>query len=759
MKTEIKLLLSAFFLGLTVYQGVYLYRTIPSQFGFSLAWQPESNQLEVIRIHPSLNHLLEKADIITDVNGVTVTRYTATFPTPKVDEYTLKLLRDGRVLQTTIHPVDGTSRVFTDVYAALIMWSIGTAILFIGKDRDAYLPAIAFMLTGAGWLSIAAFQLGEFTAWLLGYVFVPIMGPIYAQLGLILQGEDELATKKSPRWLSAWFILALGWSVLGAFNYLYLFPHDTNWLQILHVEWLTFSYLSVAVGFLCSLGLIIWRAVRMRPSYIKHQLTVLVVITSLGVLPFVLFTIVPRLFGKESILAGPIGFTLLLFLPLGYLFITLRRQHLFFELATSRILLATLLIVTVIVIFSVIRLNLLHKGILLPREVGMMIVIVGLIGLYPNSSFLNMMRMLLYGKNKVNQYDLQIMADQINKQPRWHTVNLALLKLSNALELENILLYVKGDNFYALTAFGYACSQTKSQMIRFKPTGVLPKKLIRIVNSDALHNFSDNDIFIPIMSANILTGFLIAKMRPKQATLNESELVLLKQVATILSSGIPAISAFEAIGNNHVVSLYSKELERQRLATEIHDGPLQDLLILNRRPVAKHELNNIIHQIRQICHDLYNPVLDDHVEYVVKDILRSFRQADFAVQLHIQQAVTAVEIDDRAKIALYYVLKEAMSNVANHAEAHNVTVTLGIQGLELLLSIEDNGKGFYEYNGQARQAVLHQDRIHQGLRDMYYWASLAKGKITMRNKNPTGWRVQLLLPILRNSSFENMLVK
>jgi signal transduction histidine kinase len=46
-----------------------------------------------------------------------------------------------------------------------------------------------------------------------------------------------------------------------------------------------------------------------------------------------------------------------------------------------------------------------------------------------------------------------------------------------------------------------------------------------------------------------------------------------------------------------------------------------------------------------------------------------------------------------AEVAAYYVVTEALTNVAKHAQASEVTVSAELEGTNLHLSIEDDGTG------------------------------------------------------------------
>ena len=84
---------------------------------------------------------------------------------------------------------------------------------------------------------------------------------------------------------------------------------------------------------------------------------------------------------------------------------------------------------------------------------------------------------------------------------------------------------------------------------------------------------------------------------------------------------------------------------------------------------------------------------------------------------------------------LLAVLREALSNIARHAEAQAAMVEVEIVGGELLLRVVDNGKG------------LPSDRHESGLRNVRRRASEHGGTVQMVPEEPTGTRLEWRVPL------------
>ncbi len=155
-----------------------------------------------------------------------------------------------------------------------------------------------------------------------------------------------------------------------------------------------------------------------------------------------------------------------------------------------------------------------------------------------------------------------------------------------------------------------------------------------------------------------------------------------------------------------------QEEERQRLSRELHDELGQSLtavlsylwLIERQLPEAlaelrgptaeaRHLASKILAQIRVLSQLLRPSVLDD---YGLVPSLDAHVKA-FAEREQIATSFTADTLPHRLspeiETAVYRITQEALTNVARHARAHQVSVRLDVDRGELRLHVEDDGVG------------------------------------------------------------------
>jgi PAS domain S-box-containing protein len=153
-----------------------------------------------------------------------------------------------------------------------------------------------------------------------------------------------------------------------------------------------------------------------------------------------------------------------------------------------------------------------------------------------------------------------------------------------------------------------------------------------------------------------------------------------------------------------------QDRERKKTSQELHNSILQTISAL------KFNLENILEQrddpfralrsavpllqksleeIRRISLGLHPSILDDFgVLATVEWFLREYRTIYRDIQVHLEMEVQEQEIPETAKVSLFRVVQEAMSNVARHSRADRVSVKIGKRKGRIELAIRDNGVGF-----------------------------------------------------------------
>lgn len=201
------------------------------------------------------------------------------------------------------------------------------------------------------------------------------------------------------------------------------------------------------------------------------------------------------------------------------------------------------------------------------------------------------------------------------------------------------------------------------------------------------------------------------------------------------------------------------EMERLRLAQEMHDGPMQELYSaiyqieeLRRQVIPEHQetlenlksdLQNILSDLRSTAKELRPPALATFgLEKAIRSHIEDLREKYPTITFHLTLAQDRQTLPEIVRLALFRVYQQSLSNVIRHAEASNVQVRFTFNAEQAELEIKDDGKGFevpYNWVGFARQG-------HFGLAGAAERVKALDGVFTVESRPGTGTTVRVVMP-------------
>jgi signal transduction histidine kinase len=203
----------------------------------------------------------------------------------------------------------------------------------------------------------------------------------------------------------------------------------------------------------------------------------------------------------------------------------------------------------------------------------------------------------------------------------------------------------------------------------------------------------------------------------------------------------------------------AQENERKRIARELHDSVGQQLSAIkysleriepalqSRVPESQLQvlrravtgLQDVLEELRGIAMNLRPPVLDDlGAASAVSWFCREFAQSYPALQLQESVSVSDADVPERLGIAVFRSVQELLNNVAKHAQAHRVMVSLSRRLDRLVLEVNDDGIGL---GTSAQPAAL---RSGRGLPNLRERAEMTGGQFTLASgESGTGSRARI----------------
>ena len=195
--------------------------------------------------------------------------------------------------------------------------------------------------------------------------------------------------------------------------------------------------------------------------------------------------------------------------------------------------------------------------------------------------------------------------------------------------------------------------------------------------------------------------------------------------------------------------------ERQRIARELHDTLSQGLagLILQLEAADAHLINNR----NDKAHDIVTNAMEQaritlaEARHAIDDLRQPpVHDLDSALRLEIDRFTNATSIPihfntdqtpplpDSVTETLIRSVAEALTNIANHAQAQNVEVNVRVKDKSLLVTIQDDGQGF------DASAIPFG---HYGILGIKERVRLVNGSFDIQSENGKGTLLKIEMPL------------
>ena len=246
-------------------------------------------------------------------------------------------------------------------------------------------------------------------------------------------------------------------------------------------------------------------------------------------------------------------------------------------------------------------------------------------------------------------------------------------------------------------------------------------------------------------------GRLVVATRGVGSRFSRWERRLLSDVAVQAAVAVAATRLVRELQDSREQLVLAREEERRRLRRELHDGLGPALAGMSMQVRAVHklvsgqqraeqllgalaqDLRACTAEVRQLVDQLRPPALDGGLAAALRAQCRRFDPATLPVSLTIEGELTGLPA--AVEVAAYRIVAEALTNVARHAGASHVTVTVD-RGRELTVTVTDDGPGI---DPAAKPGV--------GLTSMRERATELGGECEVSAAAPRGTRVRVRLPL------------
>lgn len=213
----------------------------------------------------------------------------------------------------------------------------------------------------------------------------------------------------------------------------------------------------------------------------------------------------------------------------------------------------------------------------------------------------------------------------------------------------------------------------------------------------------------------------------------------------------------------HKKILETQEMERQRIARELHDSIVQSLTAMVHKiefctklvdmdtircklelQAMSKTVKKIIEDMRKVIYDLRPMSLDDIGLNVTleQEIAKLRNRGKFQVDYHTEG--TPGKISSLISLSVLRIIQEACNNIMKHANARTVRIIVSYEKEKICLKVEDDGCGF---DVDSIQHIYREDGSGFGISMMKERVYLLSGKIDIQSTEGKGTTILVEIPI------------
>lgn len=206
-----------------------------------------------------------------------------------------------------------------------------------------------------------------------------------------------------------------------------------------------------------------------------------------------------------------------------------------------------------------------------------------------------------------------------------------------------------------------------------------------------------------------------------------------------------------------------REEERTRIARELHDELGQQLTglrmdlswmatrlhddqanIADKINSMKKLIDMTVGSVRRIASELRPLMLDDLGLVAAAHWLAEEFSKRTGIEVVLDLDADGIDIGDSVSSSVFRILQESLTNVARHAEAAQVRISLKLSGPQLILKVQDNGKGMpADTIDKARSFGL------IGIRERVY---MLGGQASITSMPAEGTTIEIAVPLMNPAS-------
>jgi signal transduction histidine kinase len=622
--------------------------------------------------------------------------------------------------------------IYGESWLVFIFWMAGSLALFNLRPKDdRWVLLIAFNYLTAIWLA-AGSGVSFYHIWESAFVLrsgVWLSVPVYLHLHWVFP--------KSFRRLPPAFV----WAVYLFFAALAI----AEWFELPPRQLFYLGFLIATGG---SLILLILHAI-LQPET-RRDLSLLLIAAFLVLVPAIVVGVYGTFGAIQGLVIGAAGIIGLPILPVIHFYSVYRGRMGDLELRVNRA--VSIYIFLILLILAMLPLGIMNgMELSVPAKLILAMIFTVLATIWGYPWIHSFVERRILGIPAPPTYLLELYSNRINTS----TSLIALEKmikdeiLSSLLVRQFAFIKVNDGILKVLFTVGITGEQTPKQHH-------LPMLSARLGKYQAPGSSSGIDpcpwarLILPLQVNDDLIGLWLMGRRDPDDIYPRAELPVLQSLANQTAIAVSNILQTESLRAVYEADIDRHELERQRLALELHDSVLNEMAAMmmgtdlsSLPPSFQSAYQEVTQRLREIVSDLRPPMLSYGLKAGIGELAHNLMQRSKDT---ISVAVDIISNEQRysadVELHLFRIAQEACENAMRHGQARNIVISGELLPQQFKLGIEDDGGGFE--TGRELQLEHLLAAQHFGLAGIVQRAGLIGAEVKVDSTPGAGTRILII---------------
>jgi signal transduction histidine kinase len=280
-------------------------------------------------------------------------------------------------------------------------------------------------------------------------------------------------------------------------------------------------------------------------------------------------------------------------------------------------------------------------------------------------------------------------------------------------------------------------------------------------------------ICYPLIMQDVVLGVFGVTNSPKARGFDMEDRDLLDTVVSQATISLQNASLYQALLAEKERIIQAGEEAQKELATDLHDGPAQDIAAIamslqfihrslkDDPEQAAAELEKVeekVHQtadsMRYMLFTLRPLALESQGLVAALEELAARMQETFSQKVTIEAGPKCEDyLDSSQQRVVFDIIAEATNNASKHAEADLITIRLNVISDGTLVEIQDDGGGFDLQSVEAN----YESRGSYGMLNLHERVERVEGKLHIATAPGKGTQISVLVPLMREEKTDKAL--